>query len=187
MTGFVIELTVAFGVTFVAEFGDKSQLLAFNFGARHPLRTVAIGLMLGYAAAGAVAVLVGGLLGSVFPDRSVEIVGGIVFVAFAIVTLRADDDDQARIFTRSRAIASIALTIALAEMGDKTLIATATLASQANPLATWIGAVAGETASGILGAYTGVVLGDRTRPAIIRCSCSTIFALFGVLMLLGWF
>ena len=77
MTGFVIELTVAFGVTFVAEFGDKSQLLAFNFGARHPLRTVAIGLMLGYAAAGAVAVLVGGLLGSVFPDRSVEIVGGI--------------------------------------------------------------------------------------------------------------
>ena len=174
-------------MTFVAELGDKSQLLAFNFGARHPLRTVAIGLMLGYTAAGAVAVLVGGLLGAVFPDRPVEIVGGIVFIAFAIIPLRADEDDQARIFTRSRVIASIALTIALAEMGDKTLIATATLASQTNPLATWIGAAAGETASGMLTAYAGVVLGDRIRPAVIRWLCGTIFALFGVLMLLGWF
>ena len=79
---------VAFGVVFVAEFGDKTQLLALNFGARYPLRVVLVGLALGYAAAGAVAALVGGLLGAALPDRALAIGGGIVFLVFAVLSLR---------------------------------------------------------------------------------------------------
>ena len=49
----------AFGLVFLAELGDKTQLLAMGFGARYPMRTVMIGLTLGFAAAGAIAALVG--------------------------------------------------------------------------------------------------------------------------------
>ena len=187
MASFVVALGVAFGVIFVAELGDKTQLLALNFGARHPLRTVAIGLTLGYAAAGAVAAVVGGLLGAALPDRPIRLVGGIVFLVFAALALRADDGEQSRVLGGSSVIASIALTIAVGEMGDKTQIATTTLAAQANPLATWIGATAGEAASGLLGAYAGNRIGDRIRPAAMRWGSAVLFALFGVLMLLGWF
>ena len=44
MTDFIAALAVAFGVVFVAELGDKTQLLALGFGARHSLRIVAVGL-----------------------------------------------------------------------------------------------------------------------------------------------
>ena len=73
MIDFGTALIVAFGVIFVAELGDKTQLLALNFGARHSLRTVVVGLTLGYAAAGAIATVVGGLLGAAFPERAIEI------------------------------------------------------------------------------------------------------------------
>ncbi len=145
MIDFLTALGIAFGVMFVAELGDKTQLLALNFGARYPLRTVVVGLTLGYAAAGAIATVVGGLLGAAFPDRPIQIVGGLVFIMFAVLALRDDDDDDAaKARVAQSVVVSIALTIAVAEMGDKTQIATATLAAQANPLATWVGATAGE-------------------------------------------
>jgi putative Ca2+/H+ antiporter (TMEM165/GDT1 family) len=183
---------IAFGVVFVAELGDKTQLLALGFGSRYPLRRVALGLVLGYGAAGIVAVVVGGVLGATFPRRPIEIVGGLVFVVFAVLALRGDDDDEfhedgdlRRRIARSSVIASIALTILIAEMGDKTQIATATLAARANPIGTWIGATLGEVTSGMIGALAGSVVGDRIRPAALRLASALLFALFGALMLIG--
>ena len=57
-------------------------------GRAYPLRVVVVGLALGYAAAGAVAALVGGLLGAALPDRPLAIGGGIVFLVFAVLSLR---------------------------------------------------------------------------------------------------
>ena len=196
MVDFLTALGVAFGVIFVAELGDKSQLLALNFGARYPLRTVAAGLTVGYAAAGVIATVVGGLLGAAFPERSIEIVGGLVFLVFAALALREsnddadddDDDDDADAVSVSVArsvVVTIALTIAVAEMGDKTQIATATLAAQANPVATWIGATAGEVCSGMVGAVAGMALGDRVRPGVLRWISVVLFAVFGLVMLFG--
>ena len=129
---FLGAVVVAFGVVFVAELGDKTQLLALNFGARYPLRVVIVGLTLGYAAAGAVAAVVGGLLGAALPDRPLAIGGGIVFLVFAVLSLREGvSDETTRIVRTSSMIASIAITIALAEFGDKTQLATATLAAVA--------------------------------------------------------
>ncbi len=192
MVDFLTALGVAFGVIFVAELGDKSQLLALNFGARYPLRTVAAGLTVGYAAAGVIATVVGGLLGAAFPERSIEIVGGLVFLVFAALALResnddADDDDAdaVSVSVARSVVVTIALTIAVAEMGDKTQIATATLAAQANPVATWIGATAGEVCSGMVGAVAGMALGDRVRPGVLRWISVVLFAVFGLVMLFG--
>ena len=177
----------AFGVVFVAELGDKTQLLALGFGARHGLRTVAIGLTLGYAAAGAVAALVGGVLGATLPERPVALSAGALFIVFAVLALRGgdqDDEDEHVRSLRSRSIvASIALTIAVAEMGDKTQLATAALAARANPVATWVGATAGEVSAGMIGAVAGQRIGTRLRQRTLQRASAVLFAVFGVVLI----
>ena len=183
----------AFGIVFLAELGDKTQLLAVNYGSRFPLRRVIAGLAVGYGAASLVAVAVGGLLGANLPQRPIEIVGGVVFVVFGLLALRSDDDgadDDAdavpRSMRRSSIVATIGLTIFVAEMGDKTQIATAALAAQSAPVGTWIGATAGEVASGALGVLAGSLVGDRIPAAAMRWVSALLFVAFGIAMLVGW-
>ncbi len=198
MSDFVAALAVAFGVVFVAELGDKTQLLALDFGARYSLRTVAIGLTLGYGAANIVATIVGGLLGAALPDRPIQIIGGFVFLGFAGFALRRAvsgqvEGDQGEHPTTVRGtstvavIASIASLIAVAETGDKTQIATATLASQSAPVGVWIGATLGAASSGMVGAIAGNLIGDRIPARALQFASAALFSLFGVAMLAGWF
>ncbi len=197
MIDFVTALVIAFGVVFVAELGDKTQLLALDFGARYPLPIVAIGLTLGYAAANVVATVVGGVLGAALPDRPIQIIGGVVFLGFALLALRrarsgsdadeADVDTSARGTTAVAVITSIATLIAVAEMGDKTQIATATLASQSAPVGVWLGATLGAASSGMVGAVAGNLIGDRISNSVLQYASATLFSLFGVAMFAGWF
>jgi putative Ca2+/H+ antiporter (TMEM165/GDT1 family) len=177
----------AFGVVFVAELGDKTQLLAVNFGTHYPVRRVIAGLLLGYGAAGLVAVLVGGLLGANLPQRPVEVIGGVVFIVFGLLALRRDDDDDlGRAVVTSSVVLTIGLTIFVAEMGDKTQIATATLAARSNPVGTWVGATSGEVASGMIGVLAGRLLGDRIPDVALRWMSGALFIAFGAAMLAGW-
>ena len=180
----------AFGIVFLAELGDKTQLLAVNYGSRYPLRRVVAGLAMGYGAASLVAVAVGGLLGANLPQRPIEVVGGVVFVVFGLLALRPGeddtDDDEPRSMRRSSIVATIGLTILIAEMGDKTQIATAALAAQSSPVGTWIGATTGEVASGMLGVLAGSLVGDRIPAAAMRWVSAVLFIAFGIAMLVGW-
>jgi Ca2+/H+ antiporter, TMEM165/GDT1 family len=194
VTDFVTALVIAFGVVFVAELGDKTQLLALNFGARYSLRTVALGLTIGYAVANVVATVVGGILGAALPDRPIQIVGGLIFLVFAIAALRpidADDDEPGTASvarqTTPAVVMAIAASIAVAEMGDKTQIATATLASQSSPIGVWIGATLGAASSGMVGAAAGSLIGDRIPIRALQVASALLFAAFGVAMLAGWF
>lgn len=194
MWSLVVAVASAFGVVFIAELGDKTQLLALGYGARHGLRTVALGLTLGYAAAGAFAALVGGLLGATLPERPVGLAAGALFLVFAVLAWRDLDDDEEesdgeddgqptrRLGARS-VVASIALTIAIAEFGDKTQLATAALAAQANPFATWLGATGGVVTAGMLGAVAGSRIGQRIEPRKIQIASAVLFAGFGVALI----
>ena len=190
MWGLVVAAASAFGIVFVAELGDKTQLLALGYGARHGMRTVGIGLTLGFAVSGAIAALVGALLGAALPERPIGLAAGALFLVFAALTWRdlddadgvgeEEDSDSPR---RRSVVASIALTIAVAELGDKTQLATVALAAQANPLATWIGATAGVVSAGMLGAVAGSRIGRHVRPRTIKLASAVLFAGFGVALI----
>nr|MCU0261461.1 TMEM165/GDT1 family protein [Ilumatobacteraceae bacterium] len=87
------ELLTAFGVVFLAELGDKTQLVALGFGARHRLAPVLLGITLAYLATNLLSVVVGGVLGAAFPTDVISVVGGVLFLVFAVVTLRGDDGE----------------------------------------------------------------------------------------------
>jgi putative Ca2+/H+ antiporter (TMEM165/GDT1 family) len=180
----------AFGLVFLAEVGDKTQLLAMGFGARYPMRTVMIGLALGFAAAGAIAAVVGGVLGAALPEKPIAIVGGILFLLFALLTLRGVgragdtvEEEMEHVVRTRNVVLSIALTIVLGELGDKTQLTTATLAARSNPLAVWIGATGGEVLAASIGAFFGSKIGARVKPDVVKIASAVLFAVFGVALL----
>lgn len=178
----------ALALVFLAELGDKTQLLALGFGARHRLGPVLAGMALGYAASNLVSVVVGGLLGAALPARALGIAGGLLFFVFAVQALRQRGEDaegEPAPPRTGRVVGSVAVAILVAELGDKTMLTTATLASQDRPALVWLGATVGIVASGAVGAVIGRVGGIRLPERPIRVGSAVLFAVFGVVLLVN--
>ncbi len=187
-------LLAALGLVFVAELGDKTQLVALGLGARHRLGPVLAGTVVAYAAANLLSVTIGGVLGSALPTRQIGIGGGILFLALASWTLRSGDaeagaDGCAEAGSVAEGRSSVFLAVAgamfVAELGDKTMLATSTLAAQGDPVLTWVGATLGIVASGVLAVFVGRALGTRLPERVLRTGSAVLFALFGVALIAG--
>ena len=177
-------LLAALGLVFLAELGDKTQLVAMGLGARHRLGPVIAGVALAYAATNLLSVVVGGLLGAALPTRAIGIGGGVLFLGFAAWGLRRTEDDDDDVEVRhGRVVLSVAGAMFLAELGDKTMLATATLAAQGNPVLVWIGATIGIILSGLLGVFVGRAVGARIPERVTQIASSVLFAAFGVALI----
>lgn len=179
-------MLAALGLVFVAELGDKTQLVALGMGARHRLRPVLLGVAVAYAASNLVSVVVGGLLGAALPTRALGVGGGLLFIAFGLWNLRSQAAADAAVDRRashSHVVVSVAVAMFVAELGDKTMLATATLAAQGNPVLVWVGATVGISLSGAVGVLVGRASGARLPERAIRVGSSVLFAAFGVALL----
>ena len=177
-------------VIFVAELGDKSQLMAMTFAARYRARDVLIGITVATAVVHLASVGIGAVIGDQFADYqgAISIVAGIAFLGFAAWTLRGDEltEDEAAKARNSTGAALIAVGVAffLAELGDKTMLATITLATQEGWLGTWIGSTVGMVAADALAIVVGAMLGRRLPEKVIKIGAAVLFALFGVVLIL---
>ncbi len=181
-------LLAALGLVFVAELGDKTQLVALGFGARYRLAPVLTGVVLAYMATNLLSVVVGGLLGATLPTRAIGLVGGVMFLGFAAWTLLKGDDedeeeDEAGTAGDRSVVLSVATAMFVAELGDKTMLATATLAAQGNPVLVWIGATIGIILAGALGVLLGRWFGARLPERVTRIGSAVLFAVFGLVLL----
>jgi putative Ca2+/H+ antiporter (TMEM165/GDT1 family) len=182
----VESLLAALGLVFVAELGDKTQLVALGFGARHRLAPVLTGVVIAYMATNLLSVVVGGLLGATLPTRAIGLGGGVLFLGFAAWTLwkdDADEDDEGAATNQGSIILAVATAMFVAELGDKTMLATATLAAQGNPVLVWIGATIGIILSGTLGVLLGRVFGARLPERATRIGSAVLFAVFGLALI----
>jgi putative Ca2+/H+ antiporter (TMEM165/GDT1 family) len=183
----VESLLAALGLVFVAELGDKTQLVALGFGARHRIAPVLAGVVVAYMATNLLSVVVGGLLGATFPTRAIGIAGGILFLGFAAWTLVKDGEDgeeEAADRTDDRnVVLTVATAMFVAELGDKTMLATATLAAQGHPVLVWVGATIGIVMAGALGVLLGRWFGARLPERVTRIGSAVLFAVFGLVLL----
>jgi putative Ca2+/H+ antiporter (TMEM165/GDT1 family) len=178
-------------VIFVAELGDKSQLMAMTFAARYRARDVLIGITAATALVHLASVGIGYFIGDVFAEyqSGIQIGAGVAFLAFAAWTLRGDEltDEEAEKARNSSGYAWLAVGAAffLAELGDKTMLATITLATQEGWFGTWIGSTVGMVAADGLAIGVGALLGRNLPERAVKIGAAALFALFGGILIAG--
>jgi putative Ca2+/H+ antiporter (TMEM165/GDT1 family) len=180
-------LLLSFVVIFVAELGDKSQLMALTFAARYRPLPILVGITIATAVVHLVSVGLGAVIGVRLPTAVLNVVAGAAFLGFAAWTLRGDrlsDDDVARVRRTSRGVVpAVATAFFLAELGDKTMLATITLATTEGWFGTWIGSTVGMVAADALAIGVGALLGRRLPEKSVRVGAAALFVVFGVLLI----
>lgn len=160
-----------------------------TFAARYRALTVIIAITISTALIHLVSVGLGAAVGLALPTHTINIIAGIAFLGFAAWTLRGDEltDEEAakaqRETTRS-ALLTVGIAFFLAELGDKTMLATITLATDHGLLGTWIGSTLGMVAADALAIGVGHVLGARLPERTIRIGAAVIFVVVGALLIL---
>jgi putative Ca2+/H+ antiporter (TMEM165/GDT1 family) len=178
---------LSFGIIFVAELGDKSQLMAMTFATRYRARTILAAITLATALVHLFSVLVGAAIGAALPTDAISVVAGVAFLAFAGWTLRGDElteEDEARAARATRSVFfTVGLAFLLAELGDKTMLATVTLAADNGLIGTWLGSTVGMVAADALAIVVGQQLGTRLPERAIKIGATITFAAFGILLI----
>jgi putative Ca2+/H+ antiporter (TMEM165/GDT1 family) len=179
---------ISTGIVALAEIGDKTQLLAFILAAkfRKPVPII-IGILVATIANHAFAGALGSWITSMVAPETMRWVLGVSFIAMAIWTLIPDkfDEDDAKL-ARYGVFGTTLIAFFLAEMGDKTQVATVALAAQYQSL---VAVVAGTTVGMMVANVPAVIMGDkiahRMPVRLVHCVAALIFAVLGVATLLG--
>jgi putative Ca2+/H+ antiporter (TMEM165/GDT1 family) len=185
MSSPLLDLAQTFALILVAELGDKSMLACVALGARLRAGPVILGALLAFAGLNALGVLFGASVGAALPPGIVAAVVAAMFLAFGAVTLLSKDEedgdeapDAAQTTGRSALLTTMSL-LFFAELGDKTQLAVAALASDHHPVAVWAGATAGLTFTSALGVWAGQTLLTRLPKRSIRLATGGLFLAFG--------
>ncbi len=181
------ELLKAFLLIFIAEMGDKTQILAMAFATRFPVRKVLLGIFIGAFLNHGLAVLLGTYISNFIPINTVQIIAGFAFVGFALWTLKAEGEEEEETKkSKFGPVVSVAVAFFIGELGDKTQLTAITLATDAiYPLAILAGTVSGMIVTGAIGIIIGKTLGDRIPEFAIKIVAAAVFMFFGVTKLLG--
>ena len=179
---------VSTGVVALAEMGDKTQLLAFLLATRfrRPIPIV-LGILFATLVNHALAGAIGAWITSVIGPLILRWILGVSFIVMAIWTLIPDRLDEAKTkIGRAGAFGTTLLAFFLAEMGDKTQIATVALAAQYHSFAP---IVAGTTLGMMIANVPAVLVGDRIAHRVpmrlVRMIAAASFAILGIATLLG--
>ncbi len=178
---------ISLAVIFVAELGDKSQLMAMTFALRYRPLLVITGITIATTVVHLLSVALGGVIGEALPTTAIAVAAGVAFLGFALWTLRGDElsEDESTKAARVGGSALLAVCTAffLSELGDKTMLATITLATQHGWLGTWIGSTVGMVAADALAILAGSLLGRHLPEKFVRYGAAAAFAVFGVVLI----
>lgn len=181
---------LSFGVILLAELGDKSQLIAIAFTARYKPLVVLAGISIAAALISAVAVVVGAAFAAMLPLMLLQLTGGVLFLVFGVLSLwrREDESEELKSPANARwAVVTVAAAFLLAELGDKTQLATIALAATNDPLFVWLGATTAEIGVNAAAIGLAALVGSRLPVRLLRLLAAFAFLVFGVLLLLEAF
>src|SRR6187549_264034 len=152
--------------------------MALTFAARYRALTILIAITIATALVHLVSVIFGAVVGVALPTDLINVLAGIAFFGFAIWTLRGDkldEDEEARAAQSNRSVLwTVGTAFFLAELGDKTMLATITLATNNGLIGTWIGSTLGMVAADALAILIGQQLGARLPERAVRIGAAII-------------
>lgn len=182
-------LLVSTGVVALAEIGDKTQLLAFILAARFkkPLPII-IGILAATVINHGLAGALGAWITSTISPEVLRWVLGASFIGMAIWTMIPDniEEEETQIAQRFGIFGATFITFFLAEMGDKTQIATVAMAAHYSaPLMVVIGTTLGMLIADVPAVFAGDKLANKIPMKLVHSIAAAVFALLGVATLLG--
>ncbi|OGX10860.1 MAG: hypothetical protein A2351_07410 [Omnitrophica bacterium RIFOXYB12_FULL_50_7] len=167
----------------LAEMGDKTQLLAMAFATRYSAHKVLLAVFLATIVNHALAVLVGHFLTTVIPIDIISFVAALSFIVFGLWTIKGDKlDGEDKKESRFGPVATVAVAFFLAEMGDKTQLATISLAVEyQSMISVLMGTTIGMVIADAFGIVIGVVMRKHIPEKTIKWVSAIIFVLFGLI------
>ncbi|HOV89958.1 MAG TPA: TMEM165/GDT1 family protein [Syntrophorhabdaceae bacterium] len=166
----------------LAEMGDKTQLLAMAFATRYRWQIVMWGVFIATLLNHLLAVMVGSFITKMLPVFYIKMIASGSFIVFGLWTLRGDRlENEDKRFNFSP-FWTVAIAFFIAEMGDKTQLATIALATKyENIFGIWLGTTSGMLIADAIGIIFGIALGKRIPEKGIKWFAAMVFIIFGVL------
>lgn len=169
----------------VAEMGDKTQLLTLSFAARYRAWKVLIGVTIGTLVVHFFSTLAGVYFAVFLPMNYIRLIVGVSFILFGLWTLRGDKLGGAAQTGRWGAVATVAVAFFLAELGDKTQLATIALAAQYKDVAgVWIGSTLGMVVADSIAIVVGAIAGQKLPERVIKLASAAVFILYGAFIII---
>ncbi len=167
---------------FIAEMGDKTQILAMMFATRFKVSKVMIGIFIGSLLNHGLAVAFGRYIGGKLPTYMLQMIAGAAFILFAIWTLSEKDDGDEEVEAKRKggAVLTVASAFFIGELGDKTQLTAITLSVDALfPIFILLGTVSGMLVTSGIGIFVGSKLGDKIPDFMIKIISGSVFLIFG--------
>ncbi len=165
----------------LAEMGDKTQLLAMAFAAKYRWQTVMWAVFAATAVNHLMAATAGRYLATIVPMEYITVAAAVSFIIFGLWTIRGDTlEGEDKRFNFSP-FWTVAIAFFIAEMGDKTQLATVALAVKYNTVVNvWLGTTAGMLIADAIGIVIGIVMGKHIPERAIKWFAAVVFIAFGV-------
>ncbi len=166
----------------LAEMGDKTQLLAMAFATRYKATTVLWAVFWATLLNHLLAVVVGNYLTHFIPIQYIQIAAAVSFILFGLWTIRGDElNNEDKRFSFSP-FWTVAIAFFIAEMGDKTQLATIALAAKyQSVIPVWLGTTTGMVIADAIGIVIGIVIGKKIPERAVKWFAAIIFTLFGLI------
>ena len=185
----ITTILISTGVVALAEMGDKTQLLAFLLAARFKKPVpIILGILLATIVNHGFAGALGAWITTLLSPNTLGWILGISFIAMAIWTLKPDEieEDEAKIAGRFGVFGATTITFFLAEMGDKTQIATVALAANySSVILVVIGTTLGMMIADVPAVFIGTKFAQKVSMKLVHGIASAVFAVLGVITLLN--
>jgi Ca2+/H+ antiporter, TMEM165/GDT1 family len=172
----------SFAFVFLSEMGDKTQIVSMAFGAEYKLPTVLLGVFLAVAALMTCTVALGVGASHLIPTFWINIFSAIAFIGFGVWALRPEAEHQEeKKALRFGPLIAVMSTFFLAELGDKTVLASITMGSQLHDyVPVWLGSILGMYLADVIAIVLGRMLGKHLPEKFIKYGSAAIFIGAGI-------
>ena len=177
-------LIASFSLFSLMEFGDKTHIAVITLSMKHKPWEVFVGALGAFALVDGASVVVGGFIADLLPTYWINVVSGLLFIVFGVLTLRGEEDDGEVREGKGNAILQAGSLVTLMELGDKTQFTSFVLAARyGSPLMVFAGIMLGSALITGSGVVIGKVLMRFVPERYLRYIAAALFLIFGAIFL----